>query len=53
MSPPTWVVTNSDDVWSLRPKSDVATLPVCFIELLRQAGLTEYAPTYPEGFCQP
>ena len=53
MSPPTWLVENSDDVWSLAPQRDVATLPVCFIELLRQAGLTEYAPTYPEGFCQP
>ena len=53
MSPPTWLVENSDDVWSLAPQRDVATLPVCFIELLRQAGLTEYAPTYPEGSCWP
>ena len=53
MSPPTWRVDNSDDVWSLSPQSDVASLPACFIQLLRQAGLTEYAPTYPAGSCQP
>ena len=53
MSPPTWRVDNSDDVWSLWPQGDVASLPACFIELLRQAGLTDYAPSYPEGLCQP
>ena len=52
MSPPTWLVTESNGTWSLAPEHDVNSLQVCFVELLRQAGLTDYAPSYPSGLCQ-
>jgi hypothetical protein len=50
-SPPTWLARNSEDVWSITRHDDLRSLPVCFIELLVQARLTDYAPTSPAGLC--
>ena len=51
MNPPTWLVTDSNGTWSLKPESDVTSLNVCFVMLLRDAGLTDYAPSFPSGEC--
>lgn len=51
LSPPMWLVTSDDGKWSLAPRPDVTAVNVCFIELLGNAGLTDYAPTFPSGVC--
>jgi hypothetical protein len=54
LSPPTWRVSGSAGTWSVEPwRDDVRAMPVCFIEVLREANLTDYAPKYPSGVCQP
>jgi hypothetical protein len=51
LSPPTWTVTGTPGAWTVTPVADIVSLNVCYIDLLRQAGLTDYAPTYPSGVC--
>jgi hypothetical protein len=51
MNPPTWRVSGSPNGLTLTPAVDVKDLSVCFILLLRDAGLTDYAPTFPSGIC--
>ncbi len=51
MSPPTWRVTNQLTNWYVVPEQNVRDLPVCFVMLLRDANLTDYAPTFPSGIC--
>ncbi len=51
MNPPTWRVSGSPNAWVITPMTDVKQLSVCFVLLLRDAGLTDYAPTFPSGVC--
>ena len=54
LSPPTWRVSGVAGTWLVKPwRDDVRAMPVCFIDVLREANLTDYAPTYPSGVCQP
>lgn len=50
-SPPMWRVTERNGTWSTVP-TYVTDANVCFISLLLDAGLTDYAPTFPSGICE-
>jgi hypothetical protein len=50
LSPPMWQVTEAGSAWSAKPVY-VTDVSVCFITLLRDASLTDYAPSFPSGVC--
>jgi hypothetical protein len=50
-NPPTWHVSGSPTAWVITPMTDLKQLNVCFVLLLGEAGLTNYAPTFPSGVC--
>ena len=51
LSPPMWRVSNVNGQWSITPIY-VTDANVCFISLLQDASLTDYAPSFPSGVCE-